>query len=167
MDLQRCRSRELRGGILYTSCGCTRRNGLQYDCPRSECQGRRVCLKKPYPKCCASMYGNRFGNISMGKSTDPVGARQIRVFNNGGENFAFINELICGWWKSFFFILFFAFSMLHSIWSMRWTERLQRYESMRSTNNQVPTVNTKSNGYRNTLSEETHHTMANIIHQKA
>lgn len=85
-----CKSRELRGGILYTNCGCPRRNGLQYDCQRTECQGRVICLKKPFPKCCPSTFGNRFANISMGKCTNPVGARMIRVFNNGSKCHSFI-----------------------------------------------------------------------------
>lgn len=85
-NLMKCKSRELRAGILYTTCGCCRRNGLQYDCPRSECQGRKICITKPFPKCCPSHYGNRFANVTMGKSTNPIGARSIRVFNDGGES---------------------------------------------------------------------------------
>lgn len=79
------RSRELRGGNLMTNCNCTRRNGLQYDCPRSECQGREICLTKPYPKCCPSLFGNRFESVSMGKRTNPDGARRVRLLNNGSK----------------------------------------------------------------------------------
>lgn len=97
-QLVKCKSRELRAGILYSTCGCCRRNGLQFDCPRSECQGRKVCVRKPFPKCCPSLYGNRFANIAMGKSTNPIGARAIRVFNDGGEVYKYLrlyaNELI-------------------------------------------------------------------------
>lgn len=46
-----CKSRELRGGVLYTDCFCLRRNGLQYDCRRSGCQGRATCSVLPAPLC--------------------------------------------------------------------------------------------------------------------
>lgn len=77
------RSRELRGGKLMANCNCTRRNGLQYDCPRAECQGHPICLTRPFPKCCPSLFANRFEQISMGKFTNPDGSRKIRVLNNG------------------------------------------------------------------------------------
>lgn len=102
-DLMRCKSRELRGGILYTSCGCSRRNGLQYDCQRSACQGRKVCVRKPFPKCCPSHYGNRFADATMGKSSNPIGPRQIRVFNDGGK-FIATNKRE-NWTKKYFSIL--------------------------------------------------------------
>lgn len=35
-----CKSRELRGGVLIPGCHCTKRNGLQDNCPRWECQVR-------------------------------------------------------------------------------------------------------------------------------
>lgn len=79
------RSRELRGGRLIADCNCTRRNGLQYDCPRSDCQGREICLTKPFPKCCPSLFANRFENVSMGKRTNPTGARRVRLLNNGSK----------------------------------------------------------------------------------
>jgi hypothetical protein len=41
---------ELRGGVLYTNCDCTRRNGLQSDCGRFRCRGRKECLSNP-PTC--------------------------------------------------------------------------------------------------------------------
>ncbi|XP_046663464.1 uncharacterized protein LOC124356325 [Homalodisca vitripennis] len=45
---------ELRCGVLYSGCQCTKRNGLQQDCPRSECQGRPSCLDYPAPTCVPS-----------------------------------------------------------------------------------------------------------------
>ncbi|XP_057672435.1 uncharacterized protein LOC130903981 isoform X1 [Diorhabda carinulata] len=44
------KSRELRSSILYVGCQCERRNGLQDECPRFECQGSPVCLL-PSPQC--------------------------------------------------------------------------------------------------------------------
>lgn len=41
-----CKSRELRGSVLIHRCNCTKRNGLQHDCPRSECQVITVNLFK-------------------------------------------------------------------------------------------------------------------------
>lgn len=128
----KCKSRELRAGILYTTCGCCRRNGLQYDCPRSECQGRKICLVKPFPKCCPSQYGNRFANVIMGKSTNPIGARSIRVFNDGGESPEILYdspELL----HSFFHFL----SLCNSIWSLRWTESLQGFKYVRPEDHQM------------------------------
>lgn len=83
----RSRSRELRGGRLMANCNCTRRDGLQYDCKRTECQGSAVCLTKLHPKCCPALFGNRFENVSMGKRTNPSGARRIKVLNNGSKYF--------------------------------------------------------------------------------
>lgn len=80
------RSRELRGGRFIANCNCTRRNGLQYDCQRAECQGHLICLTRPFPKCCPSLFANRFEMISMGKRTNPDGARKIRVLNNGSKS---------------------------------------------------------------------------------
>lgn len=77
------KSRELRGGRLMANCNCTRRNGLQYDCQRSECQGHRICLTRPFAKCCPSLFANRFEMVSMGKRSNPEGSRRIRVLNNG------------------------------------------------------------------------------------
>lgn len=51
MSLRTCKSRELRGSILYTDCHCLRRNGLQYDCRRSGCQSSRLCEVLPAPLC--------------------------------------------------------------------------------------------------------------------
>lgn len=49
--LKSCKSRELKGGILYTDCFCLRRNGLQYDCRRSGCQNSLLCERLPAPLC--------------------------------------------------------------------------------------------------------------------
>lgn len=76
-------SRELRGGVLYAACDCRRRNGLQYDCKRTGCEGDSKCLIKPFPKCCPSLYSNRMENISMGKYSWPDDKQIIRNFDNG------------------------------------------------------------------------------------
>lgn len=81
----RSQSRELRGGDMMTSCDCRRRNGLQYDCKRTGCQGRIVCLTKLYPKCCPSLFANRFETVTMGKNADPEEQNRIRVLNNGSK----------------------------------------------------------------------------------
>ncbi|XP_063236359.1 uncharacterized protein LOC134538797 [Bacillus rossius redtenbacheri] len=44
---------ELRGGVLYSSCDCRRRNGLQDRCPRTGC-GIPECLDMPEPTCIPS-----------------------------------------------------------------------------------------------------------------
>lgn len=49
--LKPVRSRELRGGNLYTDCLCLRRNGLQHDCRRDVCQGSPPCVQLPYAQC--------------------------------------------------------------------------------------------------------------------
>lgn len=112
------RSRELRGGHLIANCNCTRRNGLQYDCQRSECQGHPICLTRPFPKCCPALFANRFEMISMGKRTNPSGARKIRVLNNGSK---YIDRLIISWRerkkKS---IHICAIRLCHSIQSRNW-----------------------------------------------
>lgn len=81
--IKKCRSRELRKGVFFQNCGCSRRNGLQYDCQRKECQSRPGCVAQPFAKCCPSLFGNRFENITMGKKTNPVGDTSIRLFNGG------------------------------------------------------------------------------------
>lgn len=67
INFQRCKSRELRGGVLLSKCDCVKRNGLQLDCPRSECRGRPLCAIKPIPNCCPSKYTWRYANVTMGK----------------------------------------------------------------------------------------------------
>uniref|UniRef100_A0A1A9X280 IGFBP N-terminal domain-containing protein n=1 Tax=Glossina brevipalpis TaxID=37001 RepID=A0A1A9X280_9MUSC len=61
-----CRSRELRCGIMYTTCECIKRNGLQDKCPRSLCQGRSACMCFPTPNCCPSSFPLRYANMTMG-----------------------------------------------------------------------------------------------------
>lgn len=56
--LKNVNSHELRGGILYSNCGCTRRNGLQSDCGRFLCRGRPECLT--YPPMCSHSVGLRY-----------------------------------------------------------------------------------------------------------
>lgn len=81
--MYKLKERELRGGIFYMGCECVRRNGMQYDCQRTECQGRPQCTKLPFPTCSPARYGARFANIAMGKRTNPIGVRTIRVFEDG------------------------------------------------------------------------------------
>lgn len=89
--LRKCRSRELRGGILMNKCDCVKRNGLQQDCPRSHCQVRSVvslfhfqkfsrkilsqgkpcCLTKPIPKCCPAKFTCRYAVKTYGKPSNP------------------------------------------------------------------------------------------------
>lgn len=61
-----CRSRELRCGIMYTTCDCVKRNGLQDKCPRSMCQGRPACMCFPVPTCCPASFPLRYANMTMG-----------------------------------------------------------------------------------------------------
>ncbi|XP_020279573.1 uncharacterized protein LOC109852644 isoform X2 [Pseudomyrmex gracilis] len=42
---------EMRGGVLYSRCYCLHRDGLQDDCPLTQCQGQPKCLIKPWPTC--------------------------------------------------------------------------------------------------------------------
>ncbi|XP_076663241.1 uncharacterized protein LOC143366229 [Andrena cerasifolii] len=47
---------EMRSGILYTRCYCVHRDGLQDDCPLTQCQGQPDCLCKPWPVCPPARY---------------------------------------------------------------------------------------------------------------
>lgn len=49
--LKQSKSRELRASKLYIGCFCEKRDGLQDDCPRTECHGKPECLTQPYPTC--------------------------------------------------------------------------------------------------------------------
>lgn len=51
LNIKNVKSRELRGGILFTDCHCLRRNGLQHDCQRAGCQGMPKCTELPYAQC--------------------------------------------------------------------------------------------------------------------
>jgi hypothetical protein len=53
VPVARFKEDELRGGVYYNRCDCSRRNGLQNDCQRMECQGRPECLTYP-PSCIPS-----------------------------------------------------------------------------------------------------------------
>ncbi|XP_054278898.1 uncharacterized protein LOC128997294 [Macrosteles quadrilineatus] len=55
----RDRSQELRGGFFHIGCDCYKRNGLQDDCPRSEC-GTYECISRP-PACDASTFSPHTG----------------------------------------------------------------------------------------------------------
>ncbi|KAG4072394.1 hypothetical protein HA402_004326 [Bradysia odoriphaga] len=66
-ERRRCPSRELRAGILYRGCECFRRNGIQDDCPRADCQQRkRDCLTLPAPKCCPSKKVMKYVRMTHG-----------------------------------------------------------------------------------------------------
>jgi hypothetical protein len=54
------KDQELRGGVFHNGCDCSKRNGLQDDCQRIECQGRPECLTDP-PMC---IPGGGIGYIS-------------------------------------------------------------------------------------------------------
>ncbi|XP_052873249.1 keratin-associated protein 5-4-like [Anopheles cruzii] len=64
-----CKSRELRGGNLIMSCECLKRNGLQHDCPRWECQAKPCCLTKPEATCCPSRWARRYRFLTMGRKS--------------------------------------------------------------------------------------------------
>ncbi|XP_052737760.1 uncharacterized protein LOC112052702 [Bicyclus anynana] len=59
--LKRIKSRELRGGIMYYSCHCIKRNGLQHDCRRTGCGGEPACLVLPDPLCAPSQLARARG----------------------------------------------------------------------------------------------------------
>ncbi|KAL1140151.1 hypothetical protein AAG570_000083 [Ranatra chinensis] len=52
-DKPRYASVEIRAGRNLYGCECTLRNGLQDNCPRSDCEGRPPCLQE-VPECCPS-----------------------------------------------------------------------------------------------------------------
>ncbi|XP_030029421.2 uncharacterized protein LOC115446781 [Manduca sexta] len=60
-QLKRTKSRELRGGIMYYSCHCIKRNGLQHDCRRTGCGGEPACLTMPDPVCAPSQLARARG----------------------------------------------------------------------------------------------------------
>lgn len=59
--LRRTKSRELRAGIMYYSCHCIKRNGLQHDCRRTGCNGEPACLVLPHPLCAPSQLARARG----------------------------------------------------------------------------------------------------------
>ncbi|XP_068626939.1 uncharacterized protein [Battus philenor] len=59
--LKRIKSRELRGGVMYYSCHCIKRNGLQHDCRRTGCGGEPACLVLPDPLCAPSQLARARG----------------------------------------------------------------------------------------------------------
>ncbi|RVE50512.1 hypothetical protein evm_004841 [Chilo suppressalis] len=60
-QLKRTKSRELRGGVMYYSCHCIKRNGLQHDCRRTGCGGEPTCLVLPDPVCAPSQLARARG----------------------------------------------------------------------------------------------------------
>ncbi|KAL1374217.1 hypothetical protein pipiens_018222 [Culex pipiens pipiens] len=92
-----CKSRELRGGVLIANCECLKRNGLQHDCPRSECQGKSCCLTRPEATCCPSTWARRFRFVTMGNKSNPVCPKRCRVTTTGsGCNPCGVDCFSCG-----------------------------------------------------------------------
>lgn len=60
-QIKRTKSRELRGGVMYYSCHCIKRNGLQHDCRRTGCGGEPACLVLPDPVCAPSQLARARG----------------------------------------------------------------------------------------------------------
>lgn len=78
-QLKRTKSRELRGGIMYYSCHCIKRNGLQHDCRRTGCGGEPSCLVLPDPLCAPSQLARAHG------LADPAPlAAHVRAQGGGG-----------------------------------------------------------------------------------
>lgn len=76
-QLKRTKSRELRGGIMYYSCHCIKRNGLQHDCRRTGCGGEPACLVLPDPLCAPSQLARARGLADPGvlaAHTNPQGS---------------------------------------------------------------------------------------------
>lgn len=48
---------ELRNGRVIVGCQCTKRNGMQADCERKLCRGKKACLQLPTPMCVPSGFG--------------------------------------------------------------------------------------------------------------
>ncbi|KAI4470447.1 atp-dependent rna helicase dbp3 [Holotrichia oblita] len=67
-SVKRSNSRELRASVLYTTCDCIKRNGLQDDCPRSECHGQPECLTLPEPTCGPAEAARTFTMSKFGKN---------------------------------------------------------------------------------------------------
>ncbi|XP_050095167.1 late cornified envelope-like proline-rich protein 1 isoform X2 [Anopheles aquasalis] len=79
-----CKSRELRGGNLIMTCECLKRNGLQNDCPRTECQAKPCCLTKPEASCCPSRWARRYRYVTMGRKSNPTCPSKCTVPSGGG-----------------------------------------------------------------------------------
>ncbi|CAH1639655.1 unnamed protein product [Spodoptera littoralis] len=76
-QLKRTKSRELRGGIMYYSCHCIKRNGLQHDCRRTGCGGEPACLVLPDPLCAPSQLARARGLADpavLAAHTNPQGS---------------------------------------------------------------------------------------------
>ncbi|EDW78019.2 uncharacterized protein Dwil_GK24788, isoform B [Drosophila willistoni] len=79
-----CRSRELRCGIMYTTCDCIKRNGLQDKCPRSACQGRPACMCFPVPTCGPAAFPLRYANMTMGANNKRMRCAASGASSGGG-----------------------------------------------------------------------------------
>ncbi|KAM3967574.1 uncharacterized protein ACR2FA_010950 [Aphomia sociella] len=78
-QLKRTKSRELRGGIMYYSCHCIKRNGLQHDCRRTGCGGEPSCLVLPDPLCAPSQLARARGLADPAPLAD-----HMRIQGGGG-----------------------------------------------------------------------------------
>lgn len=93
-QLRRIKSRELRGGIMYYSCHCIKRNGLQHDCRRTGCQGEPACLTLPDPVCLPSQLARARG------LADPA-PLAAHMRGHGGANYAGPSNTATGGGKKF------------------------------------------------------------------
>ncbi|XP_037923338.1 uncharacterized protein LOC119659358 [Hermetia illucens] len=78
-SLRRSRSIELRAGKLYPTCDCIKRNGLQSDCRRTECQGKSCCMRKSGPTCSPASFAQRLANHNMGRAKRSGVTREVKV----------------------------------------------------------------------------------------
>ncbi|XP_039760285.1 uncharacterized protein LOC120633928 isoform X2 [Pararge aegeria] len=87
-QLKRIKSRELRGGIMYYSCHCIKRNGLQHDCRRTGCGGEPSCLVLPDPLCAPSQLARARGladpePLAVHFRTQALGSESLADSSNG------------------------------------------------------------------------------------
>ncbi|CAH2050284.1 unnamed protein product, partial [Iphiclides podalirius] len=89
-SLKRIKSRELRGGIMYYSCHCIKRNGLQHDCRRTGCGGEPPCLVLPDPLCAPSQLARARGLADpapLAKHVSGVSGKDEGGAAKGGKRF--------------------------------------------------------------------------------
>ncbi|XP_045453598.1 uncharacterized protein LOC123662818 [Melitaea cinxia] len=88
-QLKRTKSRELRGGIMYYSCHCIKRNGLQHDCRRTGCGGEPTCLVLPDPLCAPSQLARARGLADPAPLADHLRAQGGTSGNSSGNSSEF------------------------------------------------------------------------------
>ncbi|XP_041975808.1 uncharacterized protein LOC121730734 [Aricia agestis] len=97
--LKRIKSRELRGGIMYYSCTCIKRNGMQHDCRRTGCQGEPPCLVLPDPVCANSQLARLrglAGPLSVRRETHKdVGAKKTITVDLSKTNKEELKNITC------------------------------------------------------------------------